>query len=31
MLYMYHRKIQRQTTHLHSYKLCELVNAFTRA
>ena len=25
MLYLYHRKIQRQTTHLRNYKLCKLV------
>ena len=25
MLYSYHRQIQRQTTHLRNYKLCELV------
>ena len=25
MLYLYHRKIQKQRTHLHNYKLCELV------
>ena len=25
MLYSYHRKIERQRTHLRNYKLCELV------
>ena len=25
MLYLYHRKIQRQRTHLRNYKLCELI------
>ena len=25
MLYLYHRKIQRQRIHLRNYKLCELV------
>ena len=25
MLYLYHRKIERQRTHLRNHKLCELV------